>query len=473
MHPGPSQTEFTALPHAPASPSTLEPGQAPALGRTLRTRHVTMITIGGIIGAGLFVGSSTSIATIGPACIVSYGLAGLVILLVMRMLSELASANPGAGAFTEFARLGLGDWAGFTSGWLYWYFWVMVVPIEAIAGGGILHQWIALPVSALALALLALMTGINLLSTRSFGEFEFWFSSIKVAAIIAFIAIAGGYVAGIGNPGQAGLHNLVSHGGFAPFGPLSVVAGVTSVIFAFVGAEIVTIAAVESAEPARSIARLTSSVAVRILLFYMLSMTLIVAVVPWDSIRPGISPFARALGTIGIAGAETIMNVVVLTAVLSCLNSGLYVTSRVLFGLASKGDAPGWLVQLNERRVPARAILAGAAFGYLAIGFSVLSPTVVFSFLVSASGAIALFNYLLVALAQLRLRPMLDRMDPARLTIRMWFFPYASWLVVAVIGAVLVAMAATPGLRGEFFCSLVAVLVALGAFLVRRRAVVR
>ena len=429
-----------------------------------------MITIGGIIGAGLFVGSSTAIATIGPASIVSYGLAGLVILCVMRMLSELAAANPGVGAFTEFTRLAFGNWAGFTAGWLYWYFWVIVVPIEAIAGGGILHQWIALPAWALALGLLAAMTAVNLMSARSFGEFEFWFSSIKVAAIVAFIAIAGAYVLGLGAPaGAGGFANLTAHRGFAPFGPLSVVAGVTSVIFAFVGAEIVTIAAVESAEPSRSIARLTSTVAVRILLFYMLSITLIVAVVPWTAIVPGISPFARALGVIGIPGAEAIMNLVVLTAVLSCLNSGLYVTSRVLFGLAAKGDAPRWLVAVNARQVPARAILAGAAFGYVAVGLSVLSPTLVFSFLVSASGAIALFTYLLVALAQLRLRRSYERNDPARLVIRMWLFPALSWAVVAVICAVLVAMAATPALRGEFFSSLAALAITLCLFALRRR----
>ncbi len=445
--------------------------EGPSLGRTLRARHVTMITIGGIIGAGLFVGSSTSIATIGPACILSYGLAGLVILLVMRMLSELAASNPGIGSFTEFTRLGLGDWAGFTSGWLYWYFWVMVVPIEALAGGGILAQWTGAPVWQLALGLLAAMTAVNLLSTRSFGEFEFWFSSVKVLAIVAFIATAGVFVLGVGGSLQRAAGNLVSHGGFAPFGPLSVIAGVTSVIFAFVGAEIVTIAAVESAEPARSIARLTSSVAVRILLFYMMSITLIVAVVPWDGIRPGVSPFARALGVIGIPGAETIMNLVVLTAVLSCLNSGLYVTSRVLFGLASKGDAPAWLVKVNARHVPARSILAGAAFGYAAIGLSVVSPTTVFSFLVSASGAIALFNYLLVALSQLRLRRMLEASAPERLVIRMWLFPYASWLVVAVIVAVLLAMAGTAELRPQFTASLIAVALVLAAFgLLRRRS---
>ncbi len=458
-------------PAPPAGAAALTAPTTVTLGRTLRTRHVAMITVGGIIGAGLFVGSSTAISAIGPAAIVSYGLAGLVIMCVMRMLSELAAANPGVGSFTEFARLAFGNWAGFTSGWLYWYFWVIVVPIEAIAGGQILHQWITLPPWALALALLAVMTAVNLMSARSFGEFEFWFSSIKVAAIVVFIAIAGAYTLGLGAPaGAGGFGNMVAHHGFAPRGPLSVVAGVTSVIFAFVGAEIVTIAAAESAEPARAIARLTSTVAVRILLFYMLSITLIVAVVPWDTIVPGTSPFARALGVIGIPGAETIMNLVVLTAVLSCLNSGLYVTSRVLFGLAEKRDAPRWLVALNTRRVPARAILAGAAFGYVAVGLSVLSPTVVFSFLVSASGAIALFNYFLIALAQLKLRRGYEQNAPGRLVIRMWLFPYLSWAVVAVIVAVLIAMAGSRDLRGQLLCSLAALGLLLAICAIRRRA---
>jgi len=208
---------------------------------------------------------------------------------------------------------------------------------------------------------------------------------------------------------------------------------------------------------------------VRILLFFVLSITLIVAVVPWTQIQPATSPFATALETIGIPGAATIMKIVVLTAVLSCLNSGIYVTSRVLFQLAAKGDAPQWLVAVNSRRVPARAILAGTAFGYGAIFCSVVSPGVVFNFLVSASGAIALVNYLLVALAELRLRRRLEAENAPALTIRMWVFPYATWGVVAVIVAVLVAMAAKPELRSQFYASGAAVLLVLGLFVTLRR----
>jgi L-asparagine transporter-like permease len=328
----------------------------------------------------------------------------------------------------------------------------------------------ALAVWQIGLVLMTLMTGVNLLSARSFGEFEFWFSSIKVAAILVFIAIAGTYACGITAPSGSTFGNLVSHGGFAPKGWLTVLAGVTSVIFSFVGAEIATIAAAESKEGARTIARLTSSVALRILLFFVLSIFLIVSVVPWTDIKPGISPFTMTLERIGIPGAAPCMTAVVLTAVLSCLNSGIYVTSRVLFGLAAKRDAPQWLVALNSRRVPARAILASAAFGYCAmLACSAISPDLVFNFLVTISGAIALVNYLLVALAEIRLRRELDASAPEKLAIRMWFFPYASWAVAGVIVAVLLAMAATRELQSQFFSSAAVVLIVLAAFAVLRR----
>lgn len=439
------------------------------LAKSLRQRHVTMIAIGGIIGAGLFVGSSAAIAAVGPAIIVSYLLAGLVILLVMRMLSEMASAYPHAGSFTEYPRLALGHWGGFVTGWLYWYFWVVVVAIEAIAGAQILNLWLPLPVWQLGLGLMVLLTVVNLMSTRSYGEFEFWFASIKVAAIVVFIAIAASWVLGLGTAPAAGFGNLVAHGGFAPFGPVAVLAGITTVIFALCGAEVVTIAAAESNESARAISRLTITIILRIVLFYVLSILLIVAIVPWTDVRPGISPFAMALDRIGIPGAATIMNVIVLTAVLSCLNSGVYVTSRVLFTLAAHGDAPQAMVKLSSRRVPARTILIGSSFGYLAVIASVVSPSRVFAFLVNASGAIMLIIYLITALAQIRLRRRLEREEPGRLVIRMWLFPWATRLVILAILAVLAAMAFTPALASQLYASLACVAVVVGAFFISRR----
>jgi GABA permease len=443
--------------------------ETPGLSKALRSRHVAMISIGGIIGAGLFVGSSASIAATGPAIVLSYLLAGGVMLLVMRMLGEMAVAHPEIGAFTEFSRVGLGSMAGFLSGWLYWYFWVVVVAIEALAGANLIHDWLPAPVWLIGWALLAVMTAVNLLSARAYGEFEFWFSSLKVAAIVVFIVLAGAYALGFTSHAGPTFANLVSHGGFAPFGPMSVFAGATSVIFALCGAEIATIAAAESPEPARTIAKMTTSVVVRILLFYVLSILLIVAVVPWNTIKPGVSPFAVALDHVGIPGAALTMKLVVLVAVLSCLNSGLYVTSRVLFTLAAHGDAPRALVSLNRRKTPGRAILIGSAFGYLAILASVLSPTLVFAFLVNASGAIMLFVYLITALAQIRIRRRLERAAPERLTVKMWLFPYLSWFAVAAMLAILLAMAFTPALASQLVASFGCLLVIAGAYLIRRR----
>src|SRR5471032_468122 len=198
------------------SQPTLEKSSAPKyeLSRSLKGRHLTMISIRGIIGAGLFVGSSTSIIAAGPASFISYTICGLLILLVMRMLGEMTTALPNVRSFTEFARAGLGEGAGFVVGWLYWYFWVLVVPVESIAGAKILQSWIPLPPMPIGLGLMAVMTGVNLMSARSYAEFEFWFASIKVAAILAFIAIAGCYAVGWTAPSGATFAHLVNYGGF-------------------------------------------------------------------------------------------------------------------------------------------------------------------------------------------------------------------------------------------------------------------
>jgi GABA permease len=206
-----------------------------------------------IIGAGLFVGSGVVMADTGPGAFITYALSGVLIIMVMRMLGEMAVANPSTGSFADYSRDALGHWAGFSVGWLYWYFWVVVVGIEAIAGAAIIQLWLPrLEVWEIGLALVAVLTAVNLLSARLFGEFEFWFSSLKVGAIVVFIAIAAAFAFGLGAPAGPTFSNLVSHGGFMPHGWVPMLAGVTSVIFALTGAEIATVAAAESADPART-----------------------------------------------------------------------------------------------------------------------------------------------------------------------------------------------------------------------------
>jgi GABA permease len=389
---------------------------------------------------------------------------------VMRMLSEMAIAVEGVQTFPEFSRVGLGPMAGFLSGWLYWYFWVVVVAIEAIAGAKIVSDWFPmLPVWAVGVALMAMLTAVNLMSAKSYGEFEFWFSSIKVAAIIVFILLTGAWALGLTSPAGPTFNNLTAHQGFAPGGWSKVLAGATSTIFALCGAEIATIAAAESVEPAKTISRMTVSVSVRILVFYILAILLIVSVVPWTAIKPGISPFATTLGAMGYPGADVIMNAVVLVAVLSCLNSGLYVTSRALFGLARYGDAPKWLVQVNARKVPARAILVASLFSYGALAAERLSPDTVFSFLVSSSGVTMIILYLMTAASQLKLRAKYEAEAPERLQIRMWFHPFGTWTAIAAMAAILLFMALSPDLASQLWMSLLVAGMFLAGFLLLRR----
>ncbi len=442
--------------------------EAHTLSRALRPRHLTMIAIGGIIGAGLFVGSSAAIAAAGPAILVTYAVTGFLVLLVMRMLGEMAVGMPQVRSFTEFARVGLGDWPGFSVGWLYWFFWVVVVPVEAIAGAVIIESWTSLPTWQIGVVLMVVMTAVNLLSARAYGEFEFWFSSIKVSAIIAFILVAAAHAFGLtGGPGP-GFSNLFAHGGFAPNGALAALAAVTTVIFSMMGAEIVTIAAVESAEPARAVARMSSSVIVRILLFYVGSILMVLCLVPWSQVVPGESPFTLALDTLHIPYASTIMSWIILTAVFSCLNSAFYVCSRVLFVLAGKGDAPRWLVQTNRRLVPSRSVMLASVAGFAGVIAAILSPSRVFAFLLNASGALIVYIYFAIAVSQIRVRRQAERegRPPA---LPMWLFPWLSYLAIAGMAAVLFAMAVTPARAVEFWTSAVSVALVLAAYGIVRR----
>ena len=445
----------------------------PELSRSLQPRHITMISIGGMIGAGLFVGSSASIAVTGPAIVISYLITGTLVLFVMRMLGEMAVTRPEVRSFSEFARAGLGNWAGFVAGWLYWYFWIIVVPVEAIAGANILHDWLGLPPWLLGLALMGVMTGVNLMSARSYGEFEFWFASIKVAAILVFIALAASFALGLTHPSST-FGNLTGYGGFAPKGWAAVLAGAVTVYFSLTGAEITTIAAAESEEPARAVAKMSTSVIVRILTFYVGSVLLIVCVVPWVKIVPGESPFTLALSIMHYGWASRVMQAIILTAVLSCLNSAFYVCSRVLFVLAEHADAPQWLVQTNERHVPTRSVWMGTLAGVLGILAAITSPRAVFAFLLNASGALMVFIYMIVALAHFRLRRAREARGAPAPAVSMWLFPWTSYATIAGMAAILIAMALTPGeLSRELWWSVVALGAAFAAFLAvdwRRKA---
>lgn len=451
------------------SESSSPDGARSGLARSLKTRHMTMIAIGGAIGAGLFVGSGAVIKTAGPAAILSYVLAGVLVLCTLRMLGEMVVAKPRTGAFADYARMGIGPWAGFTLGWLYWYYYVIIIAVEAVAGANILSAWVGLPLWLMAMLLMAVLTLTNLISVRWFGEFEFWFSGIKVAAIVSFIVLGLLWVLGVWPGDTGGLSNLVAHGGFAPNGLGSIFGAVVVVIFAFGGAEIVTIAAAESAEPAKSVARATTGVIWRIILFYVGSIFLVVCLLPWNDASVLSSPYVAALDKLQIPGAGLIMNFVILTAVLSVLNSSIYTSSRMLRVLASHGDAPEWLVRTNTRGVPTRAILASTVVGWVSVILAYVAPDSLFLFLVNSCGVVAIFMYVMIGVSELRVRRAVEREDPAKLTLKMWFFPYLTVAVIVCFVLVLVAMLFDADQRVQLLASVVSLAVVLIAYVLRKR----
>ncbi len=434
----------------------------------LKQRHLTMLSLGGVIGAALLVGSSGIIHAAGPLAFVTYAATGLIVLMVMRMLGEMAAAKPRSGGFADYNRMGLGAWGGFSTGWLYWMFWVIVVGFEAVVGGQMVNSWLPqIPVWVAGLVFLAVLTGVNLLSVGSFGEAEFWFAGIKVVAIVAFITIASLVALGLWPGTTMDFSNLTEHGGVLPNGPGALLAGVGVVIFAMTGAEVATIAAAETTDPAKAIRKAVLSIVVRIIAFFVLSTLLIVIVLPWTSIVPGESPFVAVLDHIGVPGTALMLNFVVLVAALSVLNAGMYTCSRMLFVMARQGDAPKWMSETDSRGVPVKGTLACAAGGCVGILLAALYPDTVFMFLLNASGALVLFVYLLICIAQYRLRRKWEREEPEILTFRVWLFPATTILVGLAIVGVLISMAVRPESRIEILSSLTIWAVICVAYLVK------
>ncbi|WP_089341605.1 GABA permease [Burkholderia singularis] len=442
------------------------------LGTGLKQRHVTMLSIAGVIGAGLFVGSGHAIAEAGPAALIAYAIAGLLVVLVMRMLGEMAVAQPDSGSFSTYADRAIGHWAGFTIGWLYWWFWVLVIPIEATAAATILNAWFpGVATWVFALGITSVLTLTNLFSVKHYGEFEFWFALIKVVAIVVFLVIGGAAIVGV-LPGSnvSGAARLFNAGGFMPNGIGTVLAAMLTTMFSFLGTEIVTIAAAESEHPERQIVRATNSVIWRISLFYLGSIFVVAALVPWnDPLLPAHGSYQRAMELIGVPHAKGIIDVIVLVSVASCLNSALYTASRMIFSLSTRGDAPASLSRTDTTGTPRAAVLASTAFGFLTVIANYAMPEQVFSFLLATSGAIALLVYLVIAVSQLRMRAVLDA-NGVRPPLRMWCFPWLTWAVILFICGVLVTMLLREDHRMEVTATAVLAAIVVAASRLGRRA---
>ncbi|MDQ8952090.1 amino acid permease [Acinetobacter rudis] len=442
------------------------------LSASLSNRQVTMITIGGMIGAGLFIGSASAIQVAGPAILISYALTGILVFLVMRMLGEMAVLQPDSGSFSTYAASAIGPWAGFSIGWLYWWFWVLIIPVEAIAGANILHHYFpSLPSWVYAVGIMLVLTISNLLNVKNFGEFEYWFALIKVVAIIAFIAIGLAAVLGFWPLAKVGgVSHLYAHGGFMPNGIGAVFSGILVTIFSFFGSEVVSIAAAESKNPQQQIRKATNLVIYRIALFYILSIFLVVALVDWSA--PGLTEmgtFQYVLHVLNVPETRLIIDFVVFIAVCSCMNTGIYIASRMLFSLGVRQDAPRMVMKLTPNGVPRVAVLASSAAGFVGCYANYAFPGQVFSFLLSSTGAIALMVYLVIAISQLKMRYRIQQ-NGVVLEFKMWLFPWLTWAVIAVISTVLGYMFFSPEYRYETYFSIsITILVVLLSKIVTRK----
>ena len=442
------------------------------LEQGLKPRHVTMLSIAGVIGAGLFVGSGHAIAQAGPAVLLAYAAAGTLVVLVMRMLAEMAVASPDTGSFSTYADRAIGHWAGFTIGWLYWWFWVLVIPLEAVAAGTILHAWFpGTAIWVFTLVITLLLTATNLFSVKNYGEFEFWFALVKVLAIIGFIILGLLAIFGYLPTSQvSGVAHLSDTIGFMPNGMGAVLAAMLTTMFSFMGTEIVTIAAAESKDPSKQITKATNSVIWRIGLFYLVSIFIVVALVPWND--PGLAQFGSyqtVLDRMGIPNAKLIVDIVVLIAVTSCLNSALYTSSRMLYSLSKRGDAPAAAKRTNASGTPYWAVMMSTGAAFLAVFANYVAPAAVFEFLLASSGAIALLVYLVIAISQLRMRQKRTAQGET-ISFKMWLFPGLTWAVIVFIVAILTIMLFQEAHRVEIMATgLLSILVVVAGLLVARR----
>ncbi len=425
---------------------SVEKGKVLKLKRGLKNRHIQMIALGGAIGTGLFYGSAESIALVGPAILLSYLLGGFVIYLIMTMMGEMSTHEPVAGAFSHFSYKYWGEFPGFLAGWNYWFLYVLVSMAELSAIGIYVQFWFPeIPMWVSSLFVLVIITILNLFSIRIYGEFEFWFAFVKVMAIILLIAL-GLYLIIWGGDG-AKISNLWQYGGFFPFGIKEFLLSLVVVMFSFGGTELIGITAAEADDPKRSIPKAIKQVIWRILLFYILSIAILMILHPWNEIGVEGSPFVIIFQEMGFGIINTpwgplnipatFFNVVVLSAAISVYNSGIYSNGRMLYGLAEQGNAPKIFLKLNRNAAPFMAILFSSLCTLVAVVINFLVPEGAFMRIMSLAVAAATITWGLIVIVQYRFR---KQVDSSHLSFKVPFYPFSNFFALGFLILLLVMM---------------------------------
>ncbi|MEW2397962.1 amino acid permease [Streptomyces sp. NPDC046862] len=462
-----AQTEQDHGDSQTATQTTPEEGYRRGLG----SRQIQMIAIGGALGTGLFYGSSQGIAAIGPSLIACYAVGGIIVFFIMRALGEMLTYRPTSGSFADHAREFLGPFAGFTTGWSYWALWTAVCMAEVTAAGAYINYWWpAIPTWTTAAVALVVLFVTNLVSVKLFGELEFWFSAIKVIAILALIVIGVGVLTfGFSTAGDsASISHLWQDGGFAPHGAWQSMIAMQGVIFAYGGIELIGITAGEAENPRESIRKAINSVPVRIGIFYLGALIVLLSVFSWTQYTPGVSPFVQVFAKVGIPGAAGIMNFVILSAALSSCNSGMYSTGRMLRGLAVNGEAPASLKKLSGRRLPLPALALSALVMGTGVVVNAVAPHKAFIYITSIATCAGLWTWIVILAAHLRYRSRVRAGLLPASDFRMPGAPVTNWVAMAALLFIIGLMASDADTRlGLYVWAVWSAILGIGYLLIK------
>ncbi|WP_137791290.1 amino acid permease [Bacillus sp. E(2018)] len=411
------------------------------LKRDLANRHVQLIAIGGTIGTGLFLGSGKAIQLAGPSVIFAYLIVGIALFFMMRALGELLLSNAGYESFTDIAEDYLGPRAAFITGWTYWFCWIMTAMADVIAVGVYVQYWLDIPQWVPAIVCLLLLLGLNLLTVKLFGELEFWFALIKVITILALIVI-GVVLLVIGYQTDAGtvsVNNLWDHGGLFPNGMTGFLLSFQMVVFAFVGVELVGVAAAETSNPRKNIPSAINKIPLRILFFYVGALIVLLCINPWTELNATESPFVKTFSIIGIPLAAGIINFVVLTSAASACNSGLFSTSRILFTLSKSEQAPRSFKKLTKNAVPGNALWVSTIVVSVGALLSKLIPEQAFGIVTTISAICFIWVWSVILISHIKYRKTRSDLHK-KSTFKAPFAPFINYVVLALFGLILIVL---------------------------------
>jgi len=414
----------------------LKANEEASLQKKLRPRHITFMAMGGVIGTGIFKGSSETINLAGPGVILSYVFAGLLLLVVMGAIAEMATVYPNKN-MKDFISLAYGQRLAFIVGWLYCFMWLAVCVIEVIAAGSFLQFWFPdVPLWTLSLASAAFILLVNTMSVGRLGELEFWLAGIKIAMIIIFIVLGGCLLFGIipGSSPAPYLSNFTAHGGFLPNGWAAILSALLVVTFSYGGSELIGLTLTETPDADKVLPKIVKSFILRVVLFYTLPILIICGLIPWNQLSDQTSPFVQVLTATGLQGAAHIMNFILVTAVLSAANSGIYGATRMLHSMATNNEAPAMLAKTSSRGVPVNSLILCAVVLLLGSWLAYVAQDQVFGILIAVPGFVVLLVWISICLSQLKLR----KSYPIQPSFRIWGYPYISGLTAICLSVIAV-----------------------------------